>query len=71
MRLKERTIDKREGFPDMCDICNGDGMKAYHGYYASFEPCPHSECREQAKEKALNDLADLKQRFGIELEEIA
>jgi len=55
----------------MCDICNGDGMKAYHGYYASFEPCPHSECREQAKEKALNDLADLKQRFGIELEEIA
>lgn len=71
MRLKERTTDKREGFPDMCDICKGDGLKSYHGYYASFEPCPNPECRERAKAKALNDLADLQLRFGIELGEIA
>jgi len=54
----------------MCDICNGDGLKAYHGYYASFEPCPQQECREQAKAKALNDLADLQQRFGITAEDL-
>jgi len=54
----------------MCDICNGDGLKAYHGYYASFEPCPHSECRERAKAKALNDLVDLQQRFEITAEDL-
>jgi len=55
----------------MCDICNGDGMKAYHGYYASFEPCPYRECQEKARTKALNDLVDLQQRFGIGMEETA
>ena len=54
----------------MCNICKGDGMKAYHGYYASFEPCPHRECREQAKARALNNHADLRQRFGITAEDL-